>query len=391
MVQVRAAAKDYLDLDARVHRAGVPLGDALGAAVAVFGPATRCQDGWLRRIIAGCDSGREARVRFRNVAAGLGACCCSWLLLGVSFGAQQAADPDFDTSVARPAYPQDGPVVLIDEAHANFHTGSGRYRPFAELLRNDGYTVTAGGTAFDRQALEGVYVLVIANALPPDGPASGTPDLTDGESDAVRDWVRDGGSLLLIADHTPFGSAVEDLSLRFGVTMGKGWVWDYRESGDDITTQLVSSRENSLLGDHPLLRGRDASEEVTILRSFSGQSLGVPPGATALMRLSETAREAPSGPDLEAIGAAFAADASPPAFNDVVESRSEPVGGRAQGVALTFGEGRVVVLGEAAMLSAQVVNLINPARTIRAGMNVPGNDNRQFLLNMLHWLSGLLD
>ena len=315
-----------------------------------------------------------------------------WLLLAaVSAAAQQVSDPDFDTSVARPAYPQDGPVVVLDEAHANFHTAAGRYQPFAELLRNDGYTVVAGRTAFDRQALEDVDVLVIANALPLDGPASDTPALTGRESDAVRDWVRDGGSLLLIADHTPFGSAVENLGLRFGVTMGKGWVWDFRESGDNITTQLVSSRENGLLGDHPLLRGRDASEEVTSLRSFSGQSLGVPPGATVLMRLSETAREAPSGPDLEAIGAAFAVDGSPETFGAVVEARSQPVGGRAQGVALTSGQGRVVVLGEAAMLSAQVVTLTNPTRTIRAGMNVPGYDNRQFLLNMLRWLSGLLD
>lgn len=39
VVQVRAAAKDYLDVDALVHRAGVPLDEALGAAIAVFGPA----------------------------------------------------------------------------------------------------------------------------------------------------------------------------------------------------------------------------------------------------------------------------------------------------------------------------------------------------------------
>jgi hypothetical protein len=109
------------------------------------------------------------------------------------------------------------------------------------------------------------------------------------------------------------------------------------------------------------------------------------------MRLGATAREAPSGPDLEAIGAAFAGDGSSAGFDDVVEARSEPVGGRAQGVALTFGQGRVVVLGEAAMVSAQVATLTDPAVTIRVGMNVPGYDNRQFLLNLLHWLSGLLD
>lgn len=39
VVQTRAAAKDYLDVDALTHRAGIPLRDALGAAAAVFGPA----------------------------------------------------------------------------------------------------------------------------------------------------------------------------------------------------------------------------------------------------------------------------------------------------------------------------------------------------------------
>ena len=39
VVQARAAAKDYLDLDALVQRGGVSLSEALGAAIAVFGPA----------------------------------------------------------------------------------------------------------------------------------------------------------------------------------------------------------------------------------------------------------------------------------------------------------------------------------------------------------------
>ena len=37
------------------------------------------------------------------------------------------------------------------------------------------------------------------------------------------------------------------------------------------------------------------------------------------------------------------------------------------------------------MLSAQV----NGPQRIRMGMNVPGTDNRQFALNIMHWLSGL--
>ena len=55
-------------------------------------------------------------------------------------------------------------------------------------------------------------------------------------------------------------------------------------------------------------------------------------------------------------------------------------------MALKFGKGRVLVQGEAAMLSAQ----ISGAEKRRMGMNVPGNDNRQYALNLMHWLSGLL-
>ena len=59
--------------------------------------------------------------------------------------------------------------------------------------------------------------------------------------------------------------------------------------------------------------------------------------------------------------------------------------GWAQGVALGYGAGRVVVMGEAAELSAQLAGL-EPM-----GMNVPGIDNRQMALNIMHWLSGQLE
>jgi hypothetical protein len=69
------------------------------------------------------------------------------------------------------------------------------------------------------------------------------------------------------------------------------------------------------------------------------------------------------------------------------------VGGRAQGLALRFGKGRVVMMGEAAMFSAQVVRFEEDGKPqeFKMGMNVPGSDDRQFLLNVMHWLSGLLD
>jgi hypothetical protein len=59
--------------------------------------------------------------------------------------------------------------------------------------------------------------------------------------------------------------------------------------------------------------------------------------------------------------------------------------GRAQGLALEVGAGRVVVLGDAGMLRAQRERNGN-----QVGMNVPGYDNRQLALNIMHWLSRIL-
>ena len=304
---------------------------------------------------------------------------------------QQMADPDFKTTVERPAYAKDGPIVVIDEAHANFHTESGRYKPFADLLRGDGYRVTAGRAKFDRDSLFGVNVLVIANAGVPTSADSTPPAFTDTECDAVRDWVRAGGSLLLIADHAPFGSAAENLGKRFGVAMGKGWVFDRKTGEKGITTTLDFSRANGLLGRHPLLRGRDSTEAVNLVRAFTGQSLGVPKGAVALMRLSPTAREAPDQNALSDAGSATAD--SGVTWESAVNPHSAPVTGRAQGVAMEFGKGRVVVFGEAAMLSAQVIRYQQGDQTkeMKFGMNAPGTDDRQLALNALHWLSRLVN
>ena len=58
--------------------------------------------------------------------------------------------------------------------------------------------------------------------------------------------------------------------------------------------------------------------------------------------------------------------------------------GKAQAFVAEYGRGRVVILGEAAMLTAQV------DKGHRFGMNLPGADNRQLTLNVMHWLSRLL-
>jgi len=55
---------------------------------------------------------------------------------------------------------------------------------------------------------------------------------------------------------------------------------------------------------------------------------------------------------------------------------------------MRVGKGRVAVFGEAAMFSAQ---LAGPNKA-PMGMNAPiAAQNPQFLLNVMHWLSGLLE
>ncbi len=289
------------------------------------------------------------------------------LLLFRVVAAQQFADPEFNTSVAHPAYTKSLPRVLFDEAHNNFHTTSGLYKPFTDLVANDGYQVVANRKPFTREALATFKVLVIANAVGAeemDDEGADRPAFTDQECDAVRDWVHNGGALLLIADHAPFGAAAESLAQRFGVEMGKGFTFDSENSERGSPTFLNYSRENHLLVDHPITLGRNDSEKVNSVRTFTGQSLKGPDGSVAFLKLADTARDKPT----------------------IDTDKETSAAHRAQGLALKFGKGRAIVLGEAAMLSAQLTGPDKQA----FGMNLPGIDNKQLALNIMHWLSGLL-
>ena len=129
--------------------------------------------------------------------------------------------------------------------------------------------------------------------------------------------------------------------------MGKSTTFDPANSEAGLPAQLNFSRVNELLGDHPILTGRDGSERIDRVLTFAGQSLKGPAGSVALLKF------APSAVDLP---------------RPAVPGRNGSAAGRAQGLAFTLGRGKVVVLGEAAMLSAQV----NGRPGAPMGMNVPG-------------------
>ena len=56
-------------------------------------------------------------------------------------------------------------MVLIDAAHHNFHTAEARFKPFADLLRNDGFKVAGSQEPFTSAVLARAKMMVIANAL----------------------------------------------------------------------------------------------------------------------------------------------------------------------------------------------------------------------------------
>ena len=301
-----------------------------------------------------------------------------------SLEAQQVADSTYDVSIENPTYrPGTGPIVAIDEGHNNFHTRDGRYRPFARLLENDGYQVRASSAPFTAAGLDSVNILIIANAVGGawDAGAYSRPGFTEEETAAVEQWVRRGGKLLLIADHAPMGVAAENLAARFGISMSKGYTEDstgYFNIGGFGTSILLYTRASGRLRDHPITRGLDS------VVAFTGQSLKGPPNAAPLLALGANAFDHPS-PTPEQAARVTPGTAWRTA---VVGLPTTSAVGRAQGLALTLGRGRVVVLGEAAMLSAQAVFNAHGERVGIAGMNVPGIGNRQFALNILHWLSG---
>ncbi len=287
--------------------------------------------------------------------------------------AQPVPDTQFHPPIDRPAYrPGHGPIVMIDQAHGNWHTATGRYLPFAELLRRDGYQVRSSKEAFRTAVLKRGKILVIANALHPSNNNNWVPPypspFSDEEIKSLHEWVEKGGALLLIADHLPWPAAAGRLASAFGVHYSPGHALDEKTQADP----MLFTRADGTLADHPITRGRFASERVDSVATFTGSAFRVDKRAEPLLIF---------GPGVVSFTPtnSWMVDANTPRI---------PVTGWFQGAVLRVGKGRVAVFGEAAMFSAQVDG---PNRE-PFGMNTPAaKQNPQFILNLLHWLAGLLD
>jgi hypothetical protein len=148
---------------------------------------------------------------------------------------------------------------------------------------------------------------------------------TRDEIAAVQSWVRAGGSLLLIVDHAPFPGAAASLGRALGVFFRNSFASYTGPREQDLF------RSGRGLANHAITRGVCGDPAVTVVRSRTSAA------------------------------------------------------GLLQGATRTFGRGRLVVMAEAAMFSSQ---LEGPEKAVMGFGARGAEQNQQFTLNLMHWLSG---
>ena len=182
------------------------------------------------------------------------------------------------------------------------------------------------------------------------------------------EWTRAGGRLLIFADHAPIAGATRDLAAAFGVLMVDAYVDG--GPGPDVFKVADGS-----LRQHAIVRGRSETESVDSITTFTGQAFQLTedwlplvvfgPNAVARFSLAQSFQEGPRN-----------------------EWPSFSVGGWAHAGVREWDQGRAVFVGEAAMCSAQA----SGEQRFPMGMNAPGAEqNAQFCLNIVRWLTGVLD
>jgi hypothetical protein len=282
--------------------------------------------------------------------------------------AQQLPDDNFHFEIKERTYPgSDGPIISIDEAHLNFHTLEGRYSAFAKVLAGDGYRLTAGKEKFTEATLKQSRILVIANPLGDTGEwkLPTLPAFSDDEVESVQQWVSDGGSLFLIADHMPCAGAAAKLAAAFGFNFINGFAMR-NEDGPEMF-----SRQSGNLLETPVTKGRNKTERIETIQMFTGSAFLPPPDAAVITKLGKEYT-------IELASVAWQFSETTPKISGMHF---------ANGAMLQYGKGRVVVFGEAAMFTAQVQG---PEKR-KMGMSLPSaKENPQLLLNIIHWLDGKL-
>lgn len=282
----------------------------------------------------------------------------------------QLADNAYMPKIEKPTYAKsEGSLIYVDEGHHNFHTLEGRLFATGKLLERDGYRVLPYEGTATIERLQECKILLIVNALNEKNDDWINPTysaFTKQEIIEITQWVTEGGSLLMIADHMPFPGAIYDLAVQFGFEYENGHAEDTAGNADYFY------RKSKTLNSNIITNGKNEKEKVDSILTFSGCAFGIPDDATVILKFDST--WVSYNPDEAWV-------------YDGVEPFS--IDGYAQGAYKTFGKGRVVVFGEAMMFTAQLGGGLS---WIKIGMNSREcPDNYQLLLNSIHWLDGQME
>ncbi|MFT4662097.1 MAG: hypothetical protein ACI8XB_002385 [Patiriisocius sp.] len=276
--------------------------------------------------------------------------------------------PDFQSEYEY----EKGPNIYIDEAHNNHHKGSGLYTTFSNILRKDGYNIKAFHNEFSVESLDDVDILVISNALNNKNVDNWERPVysafSETEIQNLNIWVKAGGSLFFIADHMPFGTASKDLALSFGFKFSDGSVVKKVKDGIDLF-----SRKKKTLSNNIITQGRGPTEFIDSVVTFTGQAIEIPESAISILVFNDEY-----------------VHYTPQIRHHIDDVEEENITGLSQGAYMTYGTGRIVVFGEAAMFTGQLPAGLSFWKKI--GLNsVEAKNNYKLLLNIVHWLDHKID
>jgi hypothetical protein len=292
------------------------------------------------------------------------------LLLSLLACNDKSARPDteYDVTVRNPKLADLKPKVLFDEAHKNHHRIDNTYKPFTTLITNDGCIVKSTDKAIDKATLENTDIFIVGTAMGKEDPGDISP-FSQYEVDAIEQWVKGGGSLLLITEHYPIGLAMSPILHKFELQVHNGYTEDTLLNNKEVRDALLFTKsKGNLNSTHPIL------ENVEKLNTFTGSSVKGDSTWTELLIFTPKAQNYNVKVDVKRSGGDITTSVE---YADFYSAK-----GYSQGVCKQYGKGKIVVLAESACLTAQIDKNGN-----KFGMNSPNADNKQFVLNLIRWLA----
>ncbi len=273
------------------------------------------------------------------------------------------------------------PLILIDRGHNNWFWRPDETDPVMhEYLIESGFQVQSNDGAYTRKMLGGVQIVQTGNAFPPgdneDWSQPAFSAFSKGEIKLLQEWVKEGGSLLVVVEHMPFPAAYTDLLRAFGVEVSDGFALDGTKLDDlsqaDVADAgyLVFHHKDGLLADHPILNGTSGFEKIDFVTTDVGAAFRLPEGAVSLVTLGAGSISLETGNSW--------------VFDE--ETIYREVTGWSQAGIIEYGRGRVAVLGDSFLFTAP--GFIEPPFVEHEKDIQYGKNNHIFTQNLIRWLVG---